>query len=436
MRAFDKGGRVGGRQQHIYAHLCAIFKEYRPQQNPMLYGNKNISFFDDITYTLHPASIPVIRKAGKNLQLQAGQAHGVCDGDWFDLRAISDAESNSESSRAPVVAKITGAGALTSNLELPDEIDVSKGPGWTAVALIHLSIRRFLVRLEIPPPDRNAWEMVVKERRSLKVQFVESAKPGTLFSFYLTVVGKDRYMIRDESGQEMLALPTPAYDLDPDLVLDIVEHLAKFKMVKELANGSPSTSFEEQFSVRLIKTSGEEFKLGCHHLDCLVEVQDGDCVYVVVQNEEARQTAGQSIYCHLYSMGSRWEIENLLDADHVEIPPRFSNKSVDFVAGTNGEWKERIKMTVPQGQHQCDNIFKLFLTRQSTSFTSLELPELGRWVKSRGIGRGCRAEADIGRCYNNGVVLRARGPRGSKKDSARSSDWVALNFRIGKKVLE
>ncbi|KAK5633389.1 hypothetical protein RRF57_009103 [Xylaria bambusicola] len=82
-RTFARYKRVGGKQQHIYSHLCARFKESCPQQNPMLYGNKNIGFFDNTNYMLDTAPIPIIKKLDGSLQLDAGQAHGVCDRDRF-----------------------------------------------------------------------------------------------------------------------------------------------------------------------------------------------------------------------------------------------------------------------------------------------------------------------------------------------------------------
>ncbi|KAK5633390.1 hypothetical protein RRF57_009104 [Xylaria bambusicola] len=115
-------------------------------------------------------------------------------------------------------------------------------------------------------------------------------------------------------------------------------------------------------------------------------------------------------------MGSCWEIENLLHADHEVIPPRCSNKSEDFAQGTNGEWKKKITMTVPQelkdkGQHQCDDIFKVFLTIQSTSFMSLELPELGKLVERHGARR-----------------------HSEQNPNHSPEDWAALNFRIRTRV--
>ncbi|KAI1745788.1 caspase domain-containing protein [Xylaria scruposa] len=423
-RTFAKYGRVGGKQQHIYSHLCARFKESWPQQNPMLYGNKSIGFFDNINFTVDVARIPIIRK-GATIQLGAGQAHGVCDGDRFVLHPVGSAKLGFGSNQDPLLVQVTRAGALTSDLKLLYS-------GLTATALTRLSLRKFPVCLEIRLTNRSAWDMALLGRQSFDIQFADSVKPGTLFSFYVVVVTKDRYEIRNELNQEILGLPASPHDLgqDADYVLDIVEHLAKFKMVECLVNSSPSTSFSESFSIRLVKASGKEFQpgclqsgpfhAGCTHSECLVEVEDGDIVRLAVENkEEAVQTekgeADRSIRCHLYSMGSRWEIESLLDADYVVIPPRLSNKSDDFLPGTSGKWEKMIAMTLPQGQDQCDDILKVFLTRQSTSFMSLELPKLCESIERRGISKG-----------------------GEQDSAGWPEDWVTLNFRIrthAKKVL-
>ncbi|KAI1303462.1 caspase domain-containing protein [Xylaria venustula] len=424
MRAFNKCGGVGGRKQHIYAHLCAIFKESYPQQTPMLYGNRNIGFFDDATDKLGSVSIPVVMELDRSFRLQAGRAHGIHNGDRFVLLASNGTEWHSKFTGARTVVEVTGVGALKSTLQLPGGIHVSKASGLTATALTHLSLRRFPIRVRVGLLDPNEWATALQRRVSLDAQFATEAKHDTPFSFYVAIVAKDRYEIQDESGQEIPNLPNSPYNLeqDADYVLDIVEHLAKFKMVKGLTNSSPSQLFTKSFSIHLVKACGKVFEPGCvqlghfhtecAHSQCLVEVEHDDVVSLVVKNKEEavqikKQDADRSLYCHLYSMGSSWEIESLLAANHVVIPPRFSNKSDDFPEGTDGEWRKRIQMTVPQGQHQCDDIFKVFLTRQSTSFSSLELPELGKPAESHG---------------NNKC--------GELDSAGLSEEWIAVSFRV------
>ena len=58
-------------------------------------------------------------------------------------------------------------------------------------------------------------------------------------------------------------------------------------------------------------------------------------------------------------------------------------------------------------QHQCDDIFKVFLTLKPTSSISLELPEVGKLVK-----------------------LQEKSNDREESFKALLEDWVALNFCI------
>jgi len=394
----------------------------------MLYGNKSLGFFEDMNSALDAVPIPIIKKDG-SLQLEAGLAHGVCDGDHFVLRSIGPAEQDPGSERDQVILEVTHARALTSDLKLLHTRQVPNVSGFTATALTHLSLRRFPVRLELRLPCQNVWAIALQERRSLDVKCTDNVKPGTPFSFYVAIIAKDSYEIRDESNQRIPDLPASPYDLEEnaDYVLDIVEHLARFKLMESLVNSSLKDStnpFKKSFSVQIVTADRKifhpgclrlgPFSPGCSHSECLVEVEDGNMVKLVVENKEKElKEGGRPLHVHLYGMNSCWEIENLLCADHEVIPPAFSNENKeDFKEGTDGKWEKKIKMTVPQelrdkGQHQCDDIFKVFLTFQSTSFMLLELPELGKLVERRGISRG------------NG-----------QHPGLLSEDWVVLNFRI------
>jgi hypothetical protein len=420
IRTFTRYGRVGGKHQDIYTHLCARFLESGSRQVPMLYGNKSLGFFEDANYVLYSIRIPIVKTQDGSFQLEAGKAHGVSEGDRFALCDIGSAQSKSRSDEDPVTLEVTKARALTSYLKPVDTKPISTLSGLTAIALTCLSLRRFSVCLDLRLSSKNVWAMALQERRSLNVQCIENVEPETSFSFYVMVIAKDRYEIRDKSKQMILNLPASAYDLEENAsyLLDIVDHLVMFEMVGTLANSSPAARahpFRESFNVQVINPAGKIFhpscfNPGCSHAECLVEVTNGDAVTLVVQNKE--KEGGQSLYVHLYSMGADWEIENLLHAVYERIPPCSSNKSKHFQKGTNGEWKKDVKMTVQQevrnkGYNYCDDTFKVFLTAQPTSFMSLELPEVGKLVKKDAISRGIEQDS-----------------------SPLSEDWVALNFHI------
>jgi hypothetical protein len=423
LRSFIKRGGVGGKQQRIYAHLCARFRERYPWQKPMLYGNKRLRFFEDAGGGSDVTPIPVIITRDIPPKLQAGEAHGVCEGDRFIVCTTGTAEDGSEAERGPVIAEVTNVGALLSDLKILDAESFPALSGLTAVARTRLSLRRFPIRLELRLACSAVWKAALEERASLDVQFVDDAEPGASFSFYAAITAKNVYEIRDEWNRAIPNLPASPYSLEENAsyVLDILEHLTRFKLVQSLANTEPKNDFRQSFDVRLVNTTAgkitapgclraEPFHPGCSHLECVMEAAHNDVLELQVQNNEDK--LGHALHVHIYSLGSCWETENLLHANHEVVPPRHSNQSLDYKQGTSGQWNKRIRMTVPEqlqerGMRQCDDTIKIFLTIQQTSFTCLELPQIGELTERH----------------------KAAGSWKGVPDHL-SEDWAALSFRV------
>ncbi|RYP61176.1 hypothetical protein DL771_010213 [Monosporascus sp. 5C6A] len=226
VRTFVKRGRVGGKLQHIYAHLCARFREKSIPQTPMLYGNKDLYFFEDANPGDDVTLIPIITNLDRSLQLGAGEAHGVCKGDRFALCPLGHKNRDSGSEQVAIHFEVTRAGALISDLQASDSIPMQSG--MTVRACTRLALRRFPVLLDLRLQCRTAWEIASRKRPSLDVQYAKNVNAGTSFSFRVIILAKDSYKIRDDSDQEIPDLPPPPPDLDvnADYVLDIVEHLA------------------------------------------------------------------------------------------------------------------------------------------------------------------------------------------------------------------
>jgi hypothetical protein len=103
-------------------------------------------------------------------------------------------------------------------------------------------------------------------------------------------------------------------------------------------------------------------------------------------------TRENNLYLHVYTMSSSWQVENILSGDYVVIPPHSSNKSKEFRKGSDGMWKKKLRMTIPKevkqkGEKHCNDIIKIFLTTQPTSFLSIELPELGGLLERNTVSR-------------------------------------------------
>jgi hypothetical protein len=113
-----------------------------------------------------------------------------------------------------------------------------------------------------------------------------------------------------------------------------------------------------------------------------------------------------ALYAYVYNLGPCWQVKGIFCGTYEAIPARkvLRNGDVEFT-GTSAR---KIKMTVPFVMHEygsCEDIIKVFVTSQPTSFDSLELPNLDEL-----------AETNAGdRIHPSGHVL---------------EDWVALNFFI------
>ena len=435
IRAFVRLGRVGGKLQHIHAYLCARFQQSNVPQRPMLYGNPGLYFFEDEKYGDDAMAIPVINKNG-NLMLEAGQAHGVCKGDTFALSSSGLTGRDSSEEKDLVLMEVIQVGALISNLRLLDTTSISLPSGMTATVYTRLALRRYPIRLELYVPCGNVWEMAVQKRQSLDIHYIGKTATSTIFKFRIILLTKRRYEIRNESNQRIPDLPT-FYDLDenPDYILDVVEHLATFKLVETLANSSLAESmnpFKESFSVQVIDAARKifypgclqygPFHAGCSHPECLIEVEDNNELELIVQNKAKQED--RPLYLHLFSLSSGWEINNLLHANFEVIPASFSSQDDEaFKNRTTGERRVRIKMQVPQelkdkGKYRCYDIIKIFLTVQPTSFVSLELPGVGKFVKHR----------ESSKYWDESNKYWTRNFDGL------SDDWATLNFRIRTQV--
>ncbi|KAJ3572308.1 hypothetical protein NPX13_g5092 [Xylaria arbuscula] len=114
LRAMKKLGGLGGRHAYIYPYLCSLFRQFRPTQNPMWYGNKDLYFFGNATLSLEVMGSPFsVIWNGDLLQLQGGQAHGICEGDQFAVYTIN-------SGRTLVTGRVKELRPLTSDLEIQD----------------------------------------------------------------------------------------------------------------------------------------------------------------------------------------------------------------------------------------------------------------------------------------------------------------------------
>ncbi|KAI1460608.1 putative caspase [Annulohypoxylon moriforme] len=377
----------GMRKRHIdlHHHLCAKFEECNAPQHPVLFGNGDQGFFGPADTYRASRLICIIERDGSR-QLLAGRAHGIRDNDTFTV--FPPGLNEYFNVEGACVVKVVCAGVFTSELEMlgaPRNIQT----GWVAKP-ITLSLASFSVRLSCIIPQHNELSAQLKKR-----SLVPLIDTDQVSAFKIVLRNNDEYGIRDESDQEIINLPTMTRNqFGANLVCEVLEHLAQFKMVKDLTNESPTTSFQQSFEVK-IRSDGQLFDPGE-----LIEVQDDHMVEMMIKN-----TGQAAVYAHLYDLGSYWDVSGILRSTYETIPPRKDSCNGD--PGFAGYSTKKIRMKIPPAmRHSCEDIIKIFVTSQPTSFNWLELPEIGELAKKS-------AEDVIG--YRSEDV---------------PDDWMALNFPI------
>ncbi|KAI1662036.1 hypothetical protein F4813DRAFT_96450 [Daldinia decipiens] len=353
----------GLRRKHmdIHRHLCARFWESRVSQHPVLYGNGHQGFFGQVDLDHDVKSICITKHEGK-FYIRVGRAHGLCDGDRFAISPLGSGNLPREERGLMAKAGVTCVGSLISELKLLDA-PCDLQTGWTAEPLTCSYLAKYPVQLGTNISHRDEWQTQLI-RRSL-VTLVDSRDQHPTF---LVELSNNEYEIFDKPGQKITNLPpvTLQDQAGPSRVCDILEHLARFNMVKDLTNESPKTSFRKSSDIQIIDLNGKSFGPGEQ-----IDVQDNDAIKIVMRN------LGETVlYVHLYDLDPCWGVKGMLRSDYEAIPSRNDAK------GFTGCSTKKIRMKNPLAtQGSCEDIIKVFITSLPTSFDMLELPKLHELAK-------------------------------------------------------
>ncbi|KAK3983853.1 hypothetical protein QBC44DRAFT_254214, partial [Cladorrhinum sp. PSN332] len=400
--ASDKGARYGAlslflcqtlsvhgiRRKHkdIHRHLCARFRESRVAQQPVLYGNGDQGFFGQVDTSCGMRSVCIIEREG-SLQLLAGQAHGLCDGDRFTVSPGFTSDRDVEEGSIAVIR----VGALTSQLEpLGTRTDIRTG--WIAepFACSHLTKLPIQLAPDLPQHDKL---LAALNERSLGAGIDTDQAPA----LQVVLSQTNGYEILDGSGRKFINLPAmPQDQTDTGRICNVLEHLARYQMVKDLVNQTPTATFRTSFDIQMIR-NGTVFGPGEQ-----IETPHNSVVELGMKN-----LGDTVLYVHVYNLGSCWGVKTLLRATYEAIPQRKDRRNGDVPFTGWKKW--RIKMTVPLSMREhgsCEDIIKIFVTSQPTSFGLLELPNLDELAET------------------------IAGARSSHQKSDVSEDWTALNFLI------
>ncbi|KAL2812792.1 hypothetical protein BDW59DRAFT_155115 [Aspergillus cavernicola] len=347
------------RHNDIYNHLRAKFQGSGLPQNPVLYGNKNQGFFGLAESDAISPAVPIIGRPDGTLQLTAGRAHGVSDGDQFVLYPFDSAESGPRSQAPSVVARVVYARGLTAELEQLGDPCISR-TGWMARARAQFHLQKFPICLTSSLPHQVEWLMALKVR-PLTVH-TDAGKP---FALQVVLDNDEEYKILDSLGQEISNLPSmPQNQAGIDQIGVLLEHLVRFSLVKHLTHESSADTFWDSIDIRL-HSDGKVLSPGCG-----LEVNNGARAELVVENRGI-----QDIYVFVYDLGPYWQVEGVSWGTYNVVTPLSISR-------------KRLQMNFPRqmeesGYRLCDDTIKVIVTSQPTSFDLLELPNLGGRSKTK-----------------------------------------------------
>ncbi|RYP14181.1 hypothetical protein DL765_006542 [Monosporascus sp. GIB2] len=381
-------GGVSSKHQHIYSLLRAKFRKSWPRQNPVLYGNKHRGFFDQYNSKLAAAEIPLLEKNGV-LRIPLGEAHGVCIGDTFSLQSLG--VQNMPSADTGLSAAVIATGPLSSEVKCQDRDVKLVKRNLFAKILTRECLKNFPIQLEANLQRQEEW-MAELTKRQLDVQTEMSSR----FASFQVMLSQDKqYEIRDASTGAQIANLPPLMEEEADVsyVCDILEHLARFRLIQDLKNQTPTYLLPESLDAH-IRTAN-----GTFGPDRVIDLNDNTIAHLVIQNK-----SNKPLYAFAFNLGPHWQVENIYRGPYEVIPPQ----NLDMVF--TGTAKRKLRMTVPSDLREsgsCEDIIKIILTTHPTTFDLFELPELGQSVKSKTVRSGDRQDA-------------VHAPE----------DWIAFNFRI------
>jgi len=369
-----RGAKVSN--QTLHQHLRAQFHVCLPEQTPMLYGNRGFSFFGDFTGYPHLSMASMHRSLEEgSLILHAGQVHGVHNGDEYALSLFESPENPPAINSQPIRSKVCLADCIVSQLATLDPKDMEKiwkGSVWKAALVTSLSPRKIHIQLNSNVPDRDGLIQAARSSNFLVLSKTEEINQGGGTAFQVIMNAQNALRILDATRKTIRDLvPILPRDSNQTTLLNMLDHVARFKFIEGIENQLPSQLFENSFRLSTLHKPAEDGFFAVEHEKELV---------LVLEN-----LTDHPLYLTLFIFTEFWEVRNLVSERGEDtcllVLPKDGRET--------GKLELPLAMSVPEelqkrGQKQTEDVVKLFITSQSSMFPGLILPKLGHDSQLRG----------------------------------------------------
>jgi hypothetical protein len=366
----SRGAQITTRS--LYNHLRLKFRQFWPRQTPMQYGRVEVSFFGTLGGEHNSGVFTALRK-GQDLYLDAGLAHGVCKDDEFALYPLASTKLDPSGAGSPsFYACINTVKELTATLiETTSQPENSRHETHWQANPISLSTWKVPVQLDASDGLRAQWMEAASHKTFLHLVSEDDKGYPTLF--YISLNSEDKYEILDSSCHPIKLLPAvPRNGLESITnVCNILEHLSTFKYAAGIENLTPRVPFEESFTIQLLDGSGNRYLPGE-----LIPVRPDEEFTLSVENYSTT-----ALFFEIFDMGPLWQITKVLAGGGEEFKVITPKKQQDDRPEHTGRQDIQFRAFIPEelkaiNEYECEDIFKVFITSQATSFAALQLPAL------------------------------------------------------------
>ncbi|KAI7760683.1 hypothetical protein LZL87_007895 [Fusarium oxysporum] len=365
-----RDGGLNRKHKNIFYRLSSKFRGHSIQQNPALYGNKDQGFFGENTFT-NSRSMVLVVKNGQQFALQAGQAHGVSDGDEFVLYPSTVLENNEAFHTNLIKTTVARAGPLTSLLRLDESTAATTENDWVAEPQTRRALSKFSVSFSDSISTQDIW------LEALRRHGMTHAEENGLTSCFHVDAIHDEYKLLTPNGEEVTNLPPlPQNTTTADDVAAVLEHLARYNLVKNLSNAFVEEDFRASFDINVVR-AGDHFGP-----DTLVNVEQ-DSGKASMFELKLQNHGTNVLYLYILDLGPLWQIEDIYCGSYAVVPPYDKNERF-----MTGHFTKKFRTMVPdelkkRGIEECNDTLKVLVTSQPTSFDLLELPKIGHVLKKR-----------------------------------------------------
>ncbi|KAJ0130256.1 putative 4-hydroxy-2-oxoglutarate aldolase [Fusarium oxysporum f. sp. albedinis] len=395
--------------ESLYEHLRVRFRTSWPQQTPMRYGNKDMSFFGHLGARSDMAYVRIYYRAeDQRLCLDAGLAHGVHPNDEYAVYPLGSEDATSRSDIL-VTVRVENVGPLTSEVATTGQERAIQGhvDCWIAKPLTTFPRRKISVRLAASAHKFHSHIQQTRDSDGQRWLRLCTNDEQEACMFNLAVNDRQEYEILDGTLQRIRSLPTvPIGTPDAEYhVSGMLQHLAEFKYIEGIENQLPNSSFEASFSL-LSSADGNVPDTSAVH-----DVEHGGIWRLALENH-----SDSPLYIAIFNFTPSWKI--LLST---------AGDNAFRVMQPRGMEELRMEMKVPEwlqrlGGRHCEDVIKVFVTAKPTSFPSLILPEIALHAQHRG---GVHGRGDALSALLANLATPLRGPNYLGQEA-----WATRSFII------